>query len=395
MQDIHPVLNEARQLQEETIALRRQLHAHPELSFKEYNTAKLLAAKLSSMGYTVKTGVGKTGLIADLGAGATVAIRAEMDAVPIGELNRTTYSSTVAGVSHACGHDANIACAIAAAKMLSELKPPGRIRMIMQPAAEESCDENGKTGTQRMIEEGALEDVQAIITLHVDGTLATGKVGILLEPQAVSTNIFKIVLCSREGINKQGQAQDTVLLAARLVQDIYEKAGQSSVSSDGNVLFVSSIQSSSMHADVPANQVTVQGFFRSMSKDARKSIMSKLDQICASIAKESCECTILYGVPQSAHGNSPEIAELMRQIASELIGIDNVLVLKRKTWTEDFASFTEVVPGALVLLGAEIAGNRRIAHSPTFDVDESCLCVGAAILAETACQLIDKIQTMK
>jgi amidohydrolase len=389
MQQTRSVLEQAEQLQDEIVALRRQLHAHPELSFAEFNTAQLLGRQLESLGYKVRTGVGKTGVVADIGSGTTIAIRAEMDAVPVDELNRAIYSSRVAGVSHACGHDANMACVVAAAKMLAALKPPGRIRIIMQPAAESAVDENGKTGTARMIEEGALDGVKAIITLHVDATLVSGRAGILLERAAVSTNSFTITLNGRdEADDKKARTDDLVLLSAQLIQDVYSRTN--SLTEAGSELSINSISSSVEHSDRPPTRIVLDGTFRTAGKEPRDAMISQLESSCYSLQEEHrCTCKIEFSNPPPANANSPQIAETMMQVACDLLGTDNVAEVKRKTWTEDFAGFTEVVPGALMLLGVKIADQRRIAHSSTFDIDESVLYSGAAILAETACRLIE------
>ena len=390
MLNTHSVLNQAKELQEYAVSLRRQLHAHPELSFAEHQTAALVAERLQQLGYSVRKGVGGTGVTADLGQGTTVAIRAELDALPVPELNRSLYSSQVAGVSHACGHDANMACALTAARLLSEIRPGGRVRIIMQPAAEQAVDESGRTGTQAMIADGARQDVQAIIGVHVDTTLPAGKVGSLLEPDLVSTQSFEITMHSREGTKRPTESTDIILRASRLVQELYEKAG--ALDSTGTQpLTVNSIHSASVHGDGPGDSLVIQGVVRAASKESRSIITRALDRICAACNGDWNDCSIAYAAAASPHASSREIAEIMRQSACELLGADCVLSLKRKTWTEDFAGFTEVVPGALMLLGAGIAGHRHIAHSPTFDIDESGLHVGAAVLAQAACRLLEHL----
>jgi len=154
------VLDQAKKLQPEIVDLRRHLHSEPELSFYEHKTAELAANKLDGLGYKVKRGVGKTGVTADIGTGTTVAIRADMDGLPIDEATQKAYSSKNKGVMHACGHDAHVSCALAAAKILSGEKQElnGRIRMLMQPA-EEFGDQEGKSGAYRMLEDDALAGV--------------------------------------------------------------------------------------------------------------------------------------------------------------------------------------------------------------------------------------------
>ena len=153
MSSTSSVLEKAKKLQPQIVELRRYLHAHPELSFHEFETAKLSAEKLAQLGYSVKTGVGKTGVVADFGkndSGITIAVRADMDGLPIEETNKTAYLSKNNGVMHACGHDAHVSCGLAAAEILTGEETGGRIRMLMQPA-EEFGDAEGKSGAYRML----------------------------------------------------------------------------------------------------------------------------------------------------------------------------------------------------------------------------------------------------
>ena len=385
MESTETIISKAQALQQETVALRRHLHRHPELSFQEEKTSQFVAEKLSELGYRVRTGIGKTGVIADLSEGKAVAIRAELDALSINETNRTTYSSDTAGVMHACGHDANMACVIAAAKLLTLDKPSGNIRILMQPAAEESSDEEGKAGTVRMIEDGALQDVSCIIALHLDATIAPGKVGIIAEPPQAASDSYKITIRSscQEGSNEG----DALLIATAVAARIYEISQRIKVETKGATLKLASMHSSSTNADQLSQEVELQGTLSGMSKEIRRALVNDLETACQTARAMGGDFSIEYHLLRQGAANSPEISELMRDVACDLIGKENVLTVKRKTWTEDFASFTHVVPGALILLGGEIASNRRSHHSATFDIDESGLYIGAAILAEAARRL--------
>ncbi len=383
MESTETIISKAQALQNETVALRRHLHRHPELSFQEEKTSQFVAEKLSALGYRVKTGIGKTGVIADLSEGKAVAIRAELDALSINENNRTAYSSDTAGVMHACGHDANMACVLTAAKLLALDKPAGNVRILMQPAAEESCDEEGKAGTVRMIEEGALDDVSCIIALHLDATIAPGKVGIIAEPPQVAADGYKITIQS-------GSGGDALQIANIVAGKIYEICKHGEKENKGATIKLTSMQSSSSNADQPSEHVELQGSLTGKSKEVRRTLMNDLEQACQIARSMGAECSIEYRLLRHGPANSPEISELMRAISCEFLGKENVITVKRKTWTEDFASFTHVVPGALILLGGEIASNRRSHHSATFDIDESGLYLGAAILAETARRLMDQ-----
>ncbi len=167
------MLERAKALDTEVVGLRRTVHRQPELGFQEFKTAALAADTLHSLGMRVQTGVGKTGVVGYLGdRGPTVAIRADMDALPIEELNEVPYKSEVPGVMHACGHDSHVAMALGAAMLLSQDDLPGQIRFLFQPS-EEGADEEGKSGAARMVEEGALDDVDVVIALHVHDQVET------------------------------------------------------------------------------------------------------------------------------------------------------------------------------------------------------------------------------
>ncbi|MCB0095263.1 MAG: amidohydrolase, partial [Caldilineaceae bacterium] len=174
------MLEQANAIREQLVAWRRDFHMHPELSFQEQRTARVVAQTLEEMGIEVQTGVGKTGVVGYLGEGAPViGIRADMDALPIQEENDVPYASQTPGIMHACGHDAHTAMLLGVAKLLSEMpdRPAGQIRFLFQPS-EEAADDENKTGAMRMIEDGALQDVDRTIALHVASDLTAGQIEI-------------------------------------------------------------------------------------------------------------------------------------------------------------------------------------------------------------------------
>ncbi len=172
------MLERAKALQADLTRWRRTIHQHPELGFQEFKTAELVAETLRSLGVKVKTQVGKTGVVGFLGEGKlVVALRADMDALPIQEANDVPYASQVPGVMHACGHDAHTAILLGVAALLHEEELPGQVRFLFQPA-EEVADEEGKSGAARMIEDGAMEGVDAVLALHVDSSQPVGTIEI-------------------------------------------------------------------------------------------------------------------------------------------------------------------------------------------------------------------------
>jgi len=190
------MLQRARILQDRLVAWRRTIHTHPELGFQEVQTAALVAGALREMDIHVETGIGGTGVIGILGQGPpTVALRADMDALPIQELNDVPYASQVPGVMHACGHDAHVAILLGVATLLAESPPPrGQVRFLFQPS-EEGAGKDGKSGAPRMIEDGALEGVDAIFGLHVLPDKPAGTVGVVPGPVFAAANAFRLYVC--------------------------------------------------------------------------------------------------------------------------------------------------------------------------------------------------------
>jgi amidohydrolase len=391
------VLDQAKKLQDEIVDLRRHLHSEPELSFYEQKTADLAANKLDGLGFAVKRGVGKTGVTADIGKGTMVAIRADMDGLPIDEANQKGYASKNKGVMHACGHDAHVSCALAAAKILAKESPDlkGRIRMLMQPA-EEFGDQEGKSGAYRMLEDDALNGVGAVIGLHMDATIPAGKVGIIPGPIMAAADSFTVTIQGRGGHGAYPETTiDAVVVASQVIGCIQQIVSRRISALEPAIITVGSFHSSSTRGNIISDHVTLEGTFRTFNKDVRKQIMEELERACAVARVLGGDYKIEYELGYPTTVNDPEITAVMRQAAIDLIGADNVLAIKPRTWSEDFSMFAEVVPGAFMFLGAEIEGDRRSHHSDTFDLDESGLWIGTAVLAETAKRLISHLETKK
>ncbi len=378
----------ARKLEKETVEMRRHLHEHPELSFHEFETARLMNDKLEALGYETKKGVGKTGVTGDLGKGGPlIAIRADMDGLPIDEENPNKYVSKNQGVMHACGHDGHMACALTAAKMLAQTEVEGRIRMVLQPA-EEFGDAEGKSGAWRMLEDDALDGVSAIIGLHMDASLPAGKVGIIPGPIMAAADTFTIHIYGKGGHGAYPETTvDAVVLGSMVVQSIQQIVSRRISALDPAIVTIGSFHSSSTRGNIISESVTLEGTFRTFDQKVREQVMLELDKACQMARVLGGDYKIDYELGYPTTVNNPEITTVMRQAAIDLIGEENVIAIQPKTWSEDFSMFAEKVPGAFMFLGAEIAGSTRDHHSATFDLDESGLYIGSAVLAETAARL--------
>src|SRR5690554_6903015 len=218
------LLEHATALQPKLTRLRRDIHRHPELGFRETRTAATAARHVAELGFTVRTGVGRTGVVAELtsGTGPTIALRADMDALPIHEENDVEYRSTVPGVMHACGHDAHVAILIGAARLLADARergelPAGTIRLLFQPAEEDSDAEN-KSGATRMIEDGAMHGVDAVFGLHVGAHLPAGTLFTCPGPIMGGTDSFTATIRGRSAhAARPEEGVDAVVLAAHAI----------------------------------------------------------------------------------------------------------------------------------------------------------------------------------
>jgi amidohydrolase len=372
------IFRNARQIQEDLVSMRRHLHAHPELNFVEYETSKFAAEKLRGLGFNVRSMGGETGLVADFGEGdKMVAIRCDMDALPIGELNRSVYASRNPGVMHACGHDAHLAVALGVARLLVKVDLPGRLRIIVQPGD----DAVGQPGAVTMIEAGALEGVTAVLGLHVDGTIPTGKVGVVASPAMASVQHFGVAF------KDDGEAEefaDTSLATANLVRALYGIPALIAPHAEEITISVYSMQCENDLSHSGGRHAKVEGRFKTFSDDMRDRARSEIEKVAKSIRTQS---TVAFRNSRQKSIDNSAVTACMHGAAVELLGASNVLTIKRKSWNSQFSLLTEHVPGAMIYLGAEIASSRRSHQSPTFDIDENCLPVGVAVLAETATRL--------
>jgi amidohydrolase len=382
-------LDQAKLLQDEIVRVRRHIHENPELSFKEHETAKLAAEKLKQLGYAVTTGIAETGVVADLGEGYTVAIRADMDGLPIQETHDRPYHSRNDGVMHACGHDAHVSCALAAASILAKAKLPGRLRFLMQPA-EETGDAEGKSGACKMIEQGVMKGVDAVIGLHMDASVPAGKVALMPGPVMAAADIFKITIHGKGGHGAYPETTvDSVVIAAQIIQALQQIVSRRISPLEPSVVTVGAIHSESKRGNVISASVTLEGTIRSFSETVRQKLIEELDRCCsiARVLGGDFEIEWELGYPPTV--NDPAVTEIMHAAACDLIGTNNVITIPPKTWSEDFSMLAEQAPGAFLFLGAEIEGDRRAHHSPNFDLNESGLYIGPAVLAETARRLIN------
>ncbi len=378
------MLEKAARLSEQIIQLRRHIHADPELSFQETRTAQLAGERLAKLGFTVQSGIAKTGLIADFGLGKTVAIRSDMDALPGFEQNRTGYVSKNPGVMHACGHDAHVAIVLAAAQLIAEEKPSGRLRIIMQPGTEEA-EKDSNQSARMLMDAGALKDVSALLGLHVDATIETGRAGIISAQLNSQVALFSINVLAEESA---GKAQDALPKANSLMTSLYRLS--SDLGKRGLVsIALGSCVSSSQRGNILSQQVSISGTISSTNDEGRTIAVQEMEKIIAREDTEGITISLTVNDIDTSSLQSVEVIETMKTATVDLLGENNVTAITRKTWAADFALLASAAPASFVYLGAQIAGARRIHHQPSFDLDESGLHLGAAILALSTLRLME------
>jgi len=383
-------LTRAVELGDQIVAWRRQIHANPELSFQEVETAKLVAENLAAMGIEAQAGVGKTGVVGYLGEGSPViGIRADMDALPIDEANDVPYKSTKPGVMHACGHDAHTAILLGVAKMLSEMpdRPAGQIRFLFQPS-EEASDSEHKSGATRMIEDNALAGVDKVIALHVASDAPAGKVEIASGYITASEDSFHITIKGTGGHGAMPhQGTDPTFMLAQVINAIQGIRSRRVDPTKGATISIGYIHGGTVTNVIPA-EVKLGGTMRSFDDDVRAQLKRELAQACE-VAKAlggDYELRIAPGYPSTY--NDPAVADVIEQSARGMLGAEGMNPPQPMMGAEDFSYMARSAPGAMFMLGAKFDDQNRPHHTPVFDISEDALPVGAAVLADTAVQLL-------
>jgi amidohydrolase len=376
------MLKKAKGIQPLMTEWRRDFHMYPELGFEEFRTAAKVAEIIGSMGYRVRTGVGKTGLVAEIGEGKPVmAIRADMDALPITEANKVPYKSKNVGVLHACGHDAHMAIALGTAKLLSQAKFSGTVRFLFQPA-EEMQDEDGFSGAPRMIEDGAIEDVDCALALHVDSSIKTGNIEID-EFSAAGVDTFYARIMGKGGHGAMPHAfVDPIFISGHVILAIHGIISRRLWPFDPAVITIGAIHGGQAENVIP-DEVQLSGTIRYLVPKVREKIHAEIKR-AMELTKAmggNYELRILAGYPPM--NNHPEMVALINAVAGELIGADKIAEPRPEMGSEDFGYFIQDIPGAMFMLGCRIEDDHRRHHDPRFDIDENCMPIGAAILAKS------------
>ncbi len=373
------MLDKATALSDEIIRLRRIIHANPELSFREYQTAALIADTLGEIGgYRVRTRVGKTGVVADLGdSGPLIAIRADMDALPIVEANDEPYCSCNPGVMHACGHDAHTAILLGVAHLLrqsyAEETWNGRVRLLFQPA-EEDVDENQISGATAMINDRALEGVDAVIALHVSADKPSGRFMFQDGPSLAAVDSFDAWI---RGDGAHGAyphtGSDPIYMLAPILTALYAIPSRRINPLYPSVVSVGQVSGGATTNVIP-NEVTLAGSLRCMNEEDRRTMLEIIPQVANSTAEAygcKCEVTLPEGYPCTINDGS--ITEEVKSVAIELIGEENVTDFPKRMTADDFGFFTANYNACYYRFGVAGKGDVGKLHTSTFLIDEESL----------------------
>jgi amidohydrolase len=380
------MLKEAREIQQQLTQWRRTIHRQPELGFDVHHTAELVATILADLGIRVQTGVGKTGVVGYLGAGdgPVIGIRADMDALPIQEENEVEYASQVPGQMHACGHDAHTTMLLGAAMLLSHHNLPAQVRFLFQPS-EEMGDDEGVSGAPRMIADGALEGVDAVIALHVDGSLDTGRVSVGDGWVGAAVDTFRAHIIGQGGHGAfPHQALDPIWLASQVLNALYALPSRRVAPLQPSVVSVGVIRGGSADNVIP-DAVYLEGTLRSFADDVREQLIQEVEHAMRITRAFGGDYHLQIERGYPATYNDPIVVGWLRRVGSELLGRDKVGTEQKTMGAEDFSFMAKATRGAMFRLGVKPPGAEpRYLHTSTFDLDEEALPIGAAILAETA-----------
>lgn len=389
------ILDNAKNINDYIIQARRDIHQHPELGYQEEVTARYVASKLDELGISYQTGFAKTGIIAELakGTGPTILLRADMDALPIQEETGLEFQSRVPGVMHACGHDTHTAMLLGAIKLLIDQPYKGTLRFLFQPAEEGNYDDpDGFSGAQRMILEGALDDVDAAIGLHQIPTMETGTIAITNGSVLAAADFFHITINGRSahaGVSPEAGI-DAVVIASELILSLQTIVSRQISPKDTAVLSVSTIEGGSA-ANIVAEKVYLTGTIRSLNDSTRNKIIELMQARCdayASMYATTIELKFYYSVPATV--NDTTVNHITVRSAQSIFGEDKVLQDITIMGGEDFAYIARKVPSCFALLGTKVtAGEAHPLHSPKMIVNEQALPLGTAYLTQAALDLVN------
>lgn len=389
------VFQKAKAIEKEIIEYRRHFHMYPELGFQEFETAKFVEEKLEDWGIITERVAG-TGVVGHLGEGKPcIALRADIDALPMEETNSVPYKSQKPGLMHACGHDAHTAMLLGVAKLLSQENDPtqGEVRFLFQPA-EETQDENGKSGAARMISDGALDGVDIILGQHIVSQYPAGTMYLTEGYTSAGGDIFTATIKGRachgayphKGVDPISIACQVVLASQSIIARRVDPTKPA-------VLTIGKLVAGTA-ANIIPEKAYLEGTIRYLDEYTHQTLLKDFEAILqmSRLLGGDYEFEVLSGYPSIK--NDPQVVNIVREVATEILGAENIRPEGLLGMgSEDFSYFTQKVPGAFYWFGAEIGDEPRPHHAVNFDILESVLYKGTAILAEATKRFLKKSQS--
>lgn len=376
-------------MQSQLATWRRHLHQHPELSFQEHATQQYILHELTALGLSPRP-LAKTGVVVDLGdfPSGGVALRADIDALPLTEETALPFQSENPGVMHACGHDGHTAMLLGVAKVLSTQRDslPGRVRLLFQPA-----EEKIPGGARDLIEAGALDGMDRVLGLHLSSDLPTGQAGAYYGAQTANADTFTIRIEGKGGHGSQPEsAVDPIVVAAELVLALQTVVSRNISPRRAAVVTVGTIQSGS-NFNIIAPRATLTGTVRTFSADDRALIQERIASLADLISRaHGAAAHVDYGVGYPSVVNTTAETDIVYSVIRRVLGAEGAVPVEPMMAGEDFSYYQHRVPGTFLMLGcgnAE-AGARFPHHHPQFTLDEEALPLGTAILAQAALEFL-------
>jgi len=379
----------------DTIAVRRHLHANPELSYQEFNTVAYVAEVLKASGIDNLTPMATTGLVAEIQgknpSRKTIALRADMDALPIIEANEVPYKSKNTGVMHACGHDVHTSSLLGTARILNQIRDSfeGSVRLIFQPG-----EEKNPGGASYMIRDGALQNPvpSSILGQHVFPLLPVGKIGFREGMYMASADEIYLKVIGKGG---HGAAPDLcidpIVITSHIIVAMQQIISRNANPRQPTVLTFGNIIGHGATNIIP-NEVNVAGTFRAMNEEWRESALVRIKKLAEGMAESMggrCEVDISRGYPYLE--NNPILTRRIKSYAEAYVGKENVVDIDISLGAEDFSYYSQVVPASFYRLGTSNAakGITSYVHTPTFDIDEDALAIGPGLMAWMAVQELE------
>lgn len=376
---------------EKYCSIRHHLHAHPELSYQEFNTSIFIQDHLTNLGipFTVMAGTGVVGILQGRPSDRVIALRADIDALPIQEENDVPYISTIKGIMHACGHDVHTTCLLGAAQILSELRDQwdGTIKLIFQPG-----EEKNPGGASLLIKEGVLENPAptAIFGLHVHPLLETGRLSFRAGKAMASADELYITIKGKGGHAASPHlTTDTVLVASQVIVALQQVVSRNNNPFSPSVLSICSVQGGRTTNVIPS-EVRLMGTFRAMDEGWRFEAHKRITEIVNNTAKAfGAEVDLKIDIGYPTVYNDPALNEIARRMGEEFMGESNVEESELRMGAEDFGYYSQKIPGCFFRLGT---GNKEKGigsgvHTPTFNIDENAIEIGMGMMAYIGCEV--------